>query len=137
MFIVALPNGIALTSKSIEGHADFRAVFPSIHYKIPVVAKPGDKVRVVGHPAVAEVPGFDQIHHAEDHQRLVRSDPKACGPGGVQVGEFAEPKVLEFREGRHDAGLCWRSSVCLHGRRNGASSTAPMPLPVRAPGLKA
>ena len=98
LFIEAFPDGITFASECVEGHGDFGAVFPASDNEVPIIAEAGDKVGIVGHPAVAENVHFDQVHHAENHQWLVRSDTKAGRFRGVQVGEFAKPVGSESRK---------------------------------------
>jgi hypothetical protein len=74
MFVKPFPDRIAVAAESVEGHGDFRAVSSSFHHEIPVSPEAGYEVGVIRNPTVTEDTHFDEVHHAEDHQRLVRSD---------------------------------------------------------------
>lgn len=74
VFVEAFPDGVPFTAEGVERHGDFRTVFPALHHQIPVVPEAGDEIRVVSNPAIPDRSHFDQIHHAENHQRLVRGD---------------------------------------------------------------
>ena len=91
MFVKPLPDGIAVAAERVEGHADFRAVSSSFHDEIPVSPEAGDEVGVIRNPTVAEDSHFEEVHDAEDHQRLVRGDAEAWCFRRVEVGEFTEP----------------------------------------------
>ena len=109
ILIEALPDGITFAAECVEGHRDFGTVFPAIHNEVPIIAEAGDEVGIVRHPAVAENVHFDQVHHAENHQWLVRSDTKAGRFRGVQVGEFAKPVGREIR--KHDDKVAVRKMM--------------------------
>ena len=100
------PDGITFAAECVKGHRDFGTVFPAIHNQVPVIAEASDEVGIVGHPAVAQDVHFDQVHHAKNHQWLMRRDTKSSRFRGVEVGEFAKPVGSEIR--KHDEKVAVR-----------------------------
>lgn len=93
VFVETLPNGIAVTAESIEGHSDVRTVALAMENQVPVTAKLGDEACLIGNEGILNFTRLDQVDDAEQHQRLVGRDAACLGACGVEVGEFAEPVI--------------------------------------------
>ncbi len=59
VFVETLPNGIAVTAESVEGHGDVRSVALAMENQVPVAAKLGDEASLIENEGIIDFTRLD------------------------------------------------------------------------------
>lgn len=87
----ALPHLVSGPTEGVEGHWDVRLVALAFANQLPVVAEPGNKADIVGHPTVRDVARVDEVDDGEKDQWFMGGQAALLGPRHIQVAELSKP----------------------------------------------